>query len=176
MNKLFAISGVSGSGKTTTMRQVMDNEIISFTTRLARTGEIYGVDYIFTNFEEINYLDSIGRLVERVEYGGNHYGITSEEFESKLNKGDAFVIVNYHGYQQIKKLYPNVVGIYFKINKEESSRRMRERGDKEEEIIKRTIELDEEMKVMNEYDNIIENAYGKQNETVAKLKEIVYGG
>lgn len=175
MNKLFAVSGVSGSGKTTTMRQVMNNEIISFTTRSPRKGEIDGEDYIFTNAEEINYLDSIGGLIERAEYAGNFYGITSNEFESKLNKGDAFVIVNYHGYQQIKEIYPSVIGIYFKINKEEVEQRMRERGDSEEAIVNRTQALDEEMSVMTDYEYIVENIYGKQNETVKVVKEIVNG-
>jgi guanylate kinase len=31
MNKLFLISGHSGGGKTTIMRRLMNNEIISFT-------------------------------------------------------------------------------------------------------------------------------------------------
>lgn len=56
MNKLFLVSGHSGSGKTTVMRKIMSNEIISFTTREPRVGEIEGVDYKFITVEQYEYL------------------------------------------------------------------------------------------------------------------------
>lgn len=170
---LYAVSGVSGSGKTTTMREVMTNEVLSFTTRMPRKGEVDGVDYIFSTLDEINHLDSIGRLIERVEYSGNHYGITKDELESKLRVGDAFVVVDYHGYQQLRKLYDKVVGIYIKIDKEDAIRRMLQRGDTKESIKTRIDSMESEMKNQIHYDYIIENKFGQQLDTVEKIKSII---
>lgn len=60
MNKLIVVSGPSGSGKTTLMRQTMKNEVVSFTTRKPRQGEIDGVDYKFISLEKFEELKNKG--------------------------------------------------------------------------------------------------------------------
>lgn len=172
-NYIFAISGISGSGKTSTMRKVMDNEIVSFTTRSPRSGEIEGVDYIYSDKDHILQLENEGRLVEKVDYRGNIYGITSDELESKLSKGHSFVIVDYHGYEQLKKIHKNTKGIYFKIPANEAKERMVNRGDSIVSVDSRLNDIEKELQNEIYYDFVVENLSDKQSETVQLIKEYI---
>lgn len=172
---LYVISGPSGSGKTTSIRQVMSNEIVSFTTREKRDGEVEGVDYIFTNVEEIDRLEQEGLIVERVLYAGNSYGISQVEMDDKLSKGDAFVVVDLHGCQQLSALYDNIVSVFFSIDVEDARERMIKRGDDVSKIDGRLATYEKELSHAVNYDYVITNEYGKQDEVVALLKEIVSG-
>lgn len=172
---LYVISGPSGSGKTSNIRQVMTNEVVSFTTRPPREGEVDGFDYIFTTVEEVDRLEASGELVERVSYAGNSYGISKDELYGKLATEDAFVIVDYHGFQQVRELYENYVSIFFSIDVEDARNRMLERGDKPDVIEGRLKTYETELKNQQHYDYVIQNEYGKQAETVQKLKDIIFG-
>lgn len=172
---LYVISGPSGSGKTSNIRQVMTNEVVSFTTRPPREGEVDGFDYVFTTVEEVDRLEASGELVERVSYAGNSYGISKDELYGKLAKEDAFVIVDYHGFQQVRELYDNYVSIFFSIDVEDARNRMLERGDKPDVIEGRLKTYETELKNQQYYDYVIQNEYGKQAETIQKLKDIIFG-
>lgn len=172
-NTLFAITAPSGSGKTSIMRGVMSNEVISFTTRGKRDGETEGVDYLFINGLDFNKLKQTGGLVESVEYSGNFYGITSEELSSKLRKGNAFVIVDIHGAQQLKTIYPDTVTIFIKTAKDDAIRSMLMRGDSFGNIQQRLKTFDSELLNRVYYDYVISNVYGKKNKTIDVVKAIV---
>lgn len=169
---LYVISGPSGSGKTSNIREVMTNEVVSFTTRPRREGEIDGFDYVFTSLEEVDRLEASGELVERVSYAGNSYGISKDELFGKLATEDAFVIVDYHGFQQVRELYDNYVSIFFSIDVEDARNRMLERGDKPEAIEGRLKTYEKELSNQQYYDYVIRNEYGKQQKTVQLLKKI----
>lgn len=172
---LYVMSGPSGSGKTTSIRQVMDNEVVSFTTRDKRVGEVEGVDYIFTTVEEIDRLEQEGLIVERVLYAGNSYGISKVELDEKLAKGDAFVVVDFHGYQQLQELYDNNVGVFLEIDVEDARERMIARGDREELIESRLKTYEVELKNADHYDYVLLNEKGKQDVTVEDLRKIING-
>lgn len=173
MHTLFIISGMSGSGKTTIMRQLMHNEVISFTTRPQRPNEIDGFDYIFITKEKYDELFNSGGLAEYSNYGGNYYGITMEELNKKLENQDAFVIVDVHGMQQLKKIYPKCVTIFLYAGYEEVKQRMKLRGGTNEFIKKRLSTYHEEMKNAQLYDYIVKNKDGEFDKTVNIVKNIL---
>jgi guanylate kinase len=174
MNTLFAITAPSGSGKTSIMRSVMTNEVVSFTTRPMRDGEKEGVDYLFITPTKFGELKADGQLIEETCYSGNYYGITAEELEKKIKKGNAFVIVDHHGMEQLKRIYPNVVTIFIKTAKEDCMKNMFNRGDSLANIQKRlrTFEIEQSKRI--EYDYVVTNVYGKKNETVNIISNIIY--
>lgn len=174
-NCLFLISGGSGSGKTTLARSLMTNELTSFTTRAKRTGEIDGKDYIYISNEEFENLLNSNGLVESTEYGGNKYGLTKAELESKLEKGSAFFICDYNGMKQIKNIYDNCVSVFIECSKTDAERNMRYRGDSEEQIKKRLSTYDDELESMIYYDYIITNTYGNFEEAQENLRDIIEG-
>ena len=131
---IFCLVGPSCSGKTTVWESMKDIQcqfstnfttIVSHTTRDKRCGEEHGVDYYYVNNEEFDKLDRI----EEVEYAGNRYCIAREEIDKKLStKYSDFlvVIVDYHGYNQIRERYgdDNVFFVYFDIPRRIALRRM----------------------------------------------------
>lgn len=177
MNKLFIVSGPSGSGKTSTMRSIMDNEVVSFTTRSPREGEIDGKDYHFISESEFDYLLSTNGLAEYTEYfGGAKYGIVMSELQSKLGKGDAFVVVDYIGKQQLEAIHPSTTSIFIFTTPEEARIRMEKRGDSQESINKRLASFGKELLNVNSYDFCIYNQDGKMSRTIEKVREFMgYG-
>lgn len=173
MNKLIVLSGHSGGGKTSLMRQIMKNEVVSFTTRKPRQGEIDGVDYKFINLEKFNELKEKGKLIEQVKYSGSYYGIDQEEFENKLSIGNAFVIVDYHGMQQIKKVYPNCVTLFLYTPYDQAYNQMIQRGDTLDKVEQRLSTYHHEMKNKKEYDYVIKNNHGMFDITKQIIEKII---
>lgn len=172
-NKLYLITGASGSGKTTVMRSVMDNELISFTTRPIRKGEVNGKDYIFISKDEFSVLSENGGLMETTEYGGNNYGLTRKELESKISLSSAFFICDTNGMRQMKDLYDNCVSIFIYSEKEDIENRMRKRGDSEESIQKRLDTYENEITNMVYYDEVVVNRQNELEETIQQIKDII---
>lgn len=151
----------------------MDNEIVSFTTRQQRPGEINGVDYIFMNEETFDiHLENDG-LVEWSKYGDNYYGIVKGEFERKLNKNNAFCIVDFNGMNQLFDIYPNTVTIFIYNSYEEAKLQMEQRGENEEFINKRLSTYIKELENSVHYDYKIKNIHGRLDDTIEIVRNII---
>ncbi|MDM5298149.1 hypothetical protein QUF51_08250 [Bacillus pumilus] len=173
MNKLIVVSGPSGSGKTSLMRQIMKNEVVSFTTRKPRKDEIDGVDYKFISFEKFDEFKEKGKLIEQVEYSDNYYGIDQEEFENKMSLGNALIIVDYHGMQQIKKFYPNCVTLFLYTPYEQAHKQMINRGDTLDKVEQRLSAYHQEMKNKTYYDYVIRNNHNRFSITKEIIEKII---
>jgi guanylate kinase len=172
-NILFCITGPSGSGKTSIMREVMSNELISFTTRQKREGEVEGKDYNFIEYRK--YIEMVGNngLVENTCYDGNYYGLSVDELCNKTNKGHAFFICDNHGFNQIKEKYDNVVSIFLYASFADSFQNMQTRGDSIEKIGKRLSTYHQELENKGQYDYVIKNNTGLKELTKDVLMTIV---
>ena len=78
--KTFIISGPSGVGKSTVLKELFQDRddlyfSVSATTRPPRPGEIDGVHYHFTDVDEFRKMISEDAFLEYAEYVGNFYGI-----------------------------------------------------------------------------------------------------
>lgn len=171
-HKLFIVSGPSGAGKSSLFQFIMEQEIISFTTRLKRIGEQHGVDYYFVSKIYVKTLQKENALFECETYKDNYYGTTKEEI-GKLKKGPAFVVVEFEGMKKIKKLYPNSVTIFIYTDKESVRNQMAQRGDSEEQIQSRLELFDKEIATRNHYDYVILNRPGRFTETANIIQAII---
>ena len=77
--KLFVISGPSGVGKSTILKELLQRQediyfSVSATTRKPRPGEVDGVHYHFRTPEDFQKLIEDEALLEWAEYVGNYYG------------------------------------------------------------------------------------------------------
>lgn len=171
---LFIISGHSGSGKTSVMRNIMENELGSFTTRKKRDGEVDGYDYNFISEEVYFKMKEKGELAEYTTYDGNHYGITRNEVESKLKLGDAYAVVDVEGMKQLTEYYKgSIVKIYIYTDHDVAYRNMKRRGDSVELVLKRLKTYNTELKDSKKYDYVIKNLEGRFEDTVNIFKTIV---
>ena len=105
---IITLTGATCSGKTTVMRYLISRhgftEVLSFTTRQPRFGEVYDKDYRFVGEQEARRYIESGQAVEHVSQGGVLYGILKEDFDRALNTGFAAVIVNPDGLRPIAAL------------------------------------------------------------------------
>ena len=107
---LVIISGPSGSGKGTVVKELVQKEnfalSVSATTRTPRTGEIEGVHYYFYDKETFEKMKNQNELLEWAEFCGNYYGTPKKYVEQKMAEGKNVILeIEVQGALQIKKLY-----------------------------------------------------------------------
>ena len=141
MGKLIVISGASGVGKGTVVKEMMASRgdlyfSVSATTRAPRPGEVDGKDYYFVTREE--FLDMIqkGALLEYDEHAKNFYGTPKAQIQEKQTKGHVLLDIEPNGAKNVKENYPEAVLVFIMPpSVEELERRLRGRNDTPEDQI-----------------------------------------
>jgi guanylate kinase len=106
--KVFVITGPSGVGKGTLIRELLarlpDLELsISATTRAPREGEVDGRDYHFLSPEEFEERMRREDFLEYATYSGNSYGTLRTEVERRLAAGHSVVLeIEVQGARQVR--------------------------------------------------------------------------
>lgn len=167
MNKgrLFIISGPSGSGKDTVLKELFVRfpEIkfsISCVTRDMRAGEKQGEKYHFISHEEFKEMIANDRLLEHNFYVDNYYGTPREPVEKCIAAGEnIFVEIDVNGAAQIRKKVPEAVSVFIMPPSVSVLReRLTKRGtETPEQIEKRLRDAIGEIKRAGEYDYIVIN-------------------
>lgn len=103
---IIAIIGASGAGKDTlsnTLKEIYGyKEVVSFTTRDMRPGEVNGKNYHFVSEEEFRNMISEGAFAEYTEYTQKRfYGTRKEDYLKASSK--TVVILTPNGYRQMQK-------------------------------------------------------------------------
>ena len=140
--KLIVISGPSGVGKGTVVKELMEHNpqmklSVSATTRPKRPNEIDGVHYYFISHEAFEKMISQNRFLEYAQYVGNRYGTPEEPVNKMLEAGyDVILEIEVQGGMQVMKNRPDAISIFvappsFQVLEE----RLRGRGDTEEDKI-----------------------------------------
>lgn len=164
---IFVVTAPSGAGKTTLVAALLaaDQNVqlsISFTTRAPRTGEVNGQDYHFVERAEFERMIAANELLEYAEVYGNYYGTSKTWIASVLDNGrDILLEIDWQGAQQVKRLFPDAVGIFVLPPAIEAlEARLRNRGkDSEAVIAERMAAAREEMSHYGEADFIIVNEH-----------------
>ena len=162
---LIVVSGFSGVGKGTLMRELLhtyDNYAlsVSMTTRKPREGEQEGVSYFFVDKETFERTIAQDGLVEYAEYCGNYYGTPKQYVESCLEQGkDVILEIEIQGAMKVKERFPQSLLLFvMPPDAQELRRRLAGRGTEEEEVIRRRLErAKEESKGIENYEYIIIN-------------------
>jgi guanylate kinase len=170
--KLFVISGASGVGKSTVLKQVMEGRkdltfSVSATTRQPRPGEVEGESYYFVTKEQFEDMIRRGEFLEYDAHMNNYYGTPAAQAEEKLKKGSVILDIEPVGAFNVRKVRPDVVLIFIAPpSVEELQRRLAGRGDTSPEQIKlRQERAVWEMEQSAKYDYIVIN---EQVETCAE--------
>ena len=146
MGKLFVISGSSGVGKGTVIKEFLKKHpdfklSVSCTTRAPREGEIHGENYFFLTREEfINHREN-GDFLEWAEFSGNLYGTRRPYVDKKLAEGKNLILeIDTQGALKVKKVMPEATLIFIlPPSIEELEARLRGRHTESEEAIQKRL-------------------------------------
>jgi guanylate kinase len=165
---VVVFSGPSGVGKTTVVRNVIENSplplalSVSATTREPRAGEVDGVDYHFLTKEEFSRRREAGEFLESFEvFGRGHwYGTLRDEVASSLADGKWVVLeIHVNGAMQVIQQYPDAITIFVSPDSlGELERRLRGRGTESEERIQFRLETARnELQFRDRYRHVVIN-------------------
>ena len=165
LKKLIIITGPSGVGKGTVVKELLDRNkdiwlSISATTRNPRVGENDGLNYYFISEERFKDMIDKKEFLEWAQFAGNYYGTPLSTVNEKIEKGfDVLLEIEVEGAKQIKEKFPESLSIFLlPPSKEELEKRIRNRGtEKEEAIDRRLSRADYEIASSDEFDFVLTN-------------------
>ena len=176
---LIVVSGFSGAGKGTLMKQLVrsyDNYAlsVSMTTRSPRPGEEDGREYFFVSREEFERRIEEGGLIEYASYCGNYYGTPKEYVRKQLEKGrDVILEIEIQGALKVKEQFPTALLLFvMPPSVSELKKRLEGRGTESPEVIKRRLSrAGEEADGIENYDFIVIN--DKLEECVEQMHGLI---
>ena len=179
LKKLIIITGPSGVGKGTVVKELLDRNkdiwlSISATTRNPRIGEKDGENYYFISDEKFKDMIDKKEFLEWAQFAGNYYGTPLSTVNEKIEKGFIVLLeIEVEGAKQIKEKFPEALSIFLlPPSKEELEKRIRNRGtEKEDAIKKRLSRANFEIESSDKFDFVLTNH--DVNETVKGVFKII---
>lgn len=178
---LIVVSGFSGSGKGTIMKEIMnryDNYALSVsaTTRKPRPGEEDGREYFFRSTEEFDKMIAKDELIEYARYVDNYYGTPRAYVEEQLEAGkDVILEIEIQGALKVKEKFPDTLLLFVTPpTAAELRERLVGRGTETMDVIDfRMKRAKEEAEGMGRYDYLIINDV--LDECVKEMHQIIQG-
>ena len=181
MGKLFVISGSSGVGKGTLIKEFLSRHpdfklSVSCTTRTPREGEVHGINYFYLTKEEFKNCIENNEFLEWAEFSGNMYGTQKTYVQEKLALGKNLILeIDTQGALNVKKIMPEATLIFIlPPSFEELEARLRGRHTETEDAIQKRLnftKLEIENSKFFDYQVVnddIENAVKKLEELLCK--------
>ncbi len=162
---LIVVSGFSGSGKGTIMKELLrryDNYALSVsaTTRQPREGEVEGREYFFKTREEFEKMIAKEELIEYARYVNHYYGTPRAYVEEQLAAGkDVILEIELQGALKIRDRFPDALLLFVTPpSAKELKRRLVSRGTETAEVIEQRMRRAvEESEGMESYDYYVVN-------------------
>ena len=162
---LFVVSGPSGVGKSTLLKQAFDvipglTFSVSATTRAPRRGEVDGRDYHF--LDDATFAEKLaqGAFLEHATVYGRSYGTLREPVESAIAAGESILLdIDVQGARSVRKAMPEAVTIMIAPpNVAVLEQRLRNRGTDSDEIIAgRMHDVATQLGAVAEFDYVVVN-------------------
>lgn len=182
MARVVVITGPSGVGKGTLIRQLRDRipelELsVSATTRSPRPGEVDGIDYHFLDPAEFDRRVADGGFVEWAEYSGNKYGTLRAELDRRVADGRPVLLeIEVQGARQVAESMPEALRIFIAPPSAETLRtRLVGRGtDAPDQIDRRLQVAEEELAAQPEFPQVVVN--DRLEDAIEQLTAVVREG
>lgn len=163
---ILVISGPSGSGKSSLMKELLHDIAdsyfsISSTTRPIREGEKDGVNYHFISKAEFEQDIDAGFFLEWAKVHDNYYGTSLKPILKELHEGKLVICdIDVQGHKIAREKFGNLITSVFITTPDQRSlkERLLNRGTDSSEVIdKRLLNAVSEMTRMREYDYLLVN-------------------
>ncbi|MCC6708812.1 MAG: guanylate kinase [Gammaproteobacteria bacterium] len=161
---LFVVSAPSGGGKTSLVRTLLNRAgnlrvSTSHTTRARRSGEQDGIDYHFIDEATFEAMVAAGEFLEHARVFDHYYGTARAPVSARLAAGEDVILeIDWQGARTIRAAVATTISIFIlPPSIEELERRLTNRGDKAETIVRRMRDAVNEMSHFGEYDYLVIN-------------------
>jgi guanylate kinase len=161
---LFVVSAPSGGGKTSLVRALLERAgnlrvSTSHTTRARRAGERDGIDYHFVDQTAFQSMVEAGEFLEHARVFDHYYGTARAPVAERLGAGEDVILeIDWQGARTIRAAMAATISIFIlPPSIEELERRLNNRGDKPENIVRRMRDAVNEMSHFGEYDYLVIN-------------------
>lgn len=163
---LVILSGVSGAGKDTVKKELMNKmeDVItlpSYTSREPRDGEQEGVEYHFISKDEFKDRIEKNEFYEYDVHHENYYGTSRRLMNEKIESGKIIIKdIEVNGTENlinILKKEIKLITIFLKVDEQELRSRLEKRGESKESIDLRLSRLEYEESKIGLYDYVIKN-------------------
>ncbi len=163
--QLIVISGPSGCGKDTVVKEVLKNNksawlSVSCTSRKPRVGEVNGIDYYFLSKKEFEQKIENDEFLEYAMYADNYYGTPKNIIKEKLDNGiDVILVIEIQGALKIKEKLKETVFIFIlPPSMYELKKRLEGRNtETKDKIIKRFKTAYKELNEVTKYNYVVIN-------------------
>lgn len=125
MGKIYYIIGKSSSGKDTIFKELLVRipqlkRVVPYTTRPVREGEENGVEYFFTDEEQVQKLEQAGRIIELRAYDtacGVWKYFTADDGQIDLEAGNYLMIGTLEAYEKMIQYYgaEKIIPLYIEV-------------------------------------------------------------
>ena len=162
---LFIVTGASGTGKTTLVKEALAripgiHFSVSATTRPIRPGEKDGVDYHFITRERFTELQQQDAFLEHAEVYGNYYGTLKKTVDDTLRSGNSILVeIDQRGAAQVREKAPHAVSVFIlPPNIETMENRLRGRKTDSAAVIQRRLsEAKDQLRHCGDFDYLLVN-------------------
>lgn len=162
MGKIFCLMGKSSTGKDTIGKHLLKTmdlkNIVLYTTRPIREGELKGREYYFVNNDEFKELETSGKVIEKRVYNTIHGDWTYATVDSNIDlENNNYLVLNtLIGYEKLVNYYgkDTVIPLYIWVDLNTRidrafTREEQEKNPKYREICRRFIKDEEDFKEDN---------------------------
>ncbi|MGL5437853.1 MAG: guanylate kinase [Lachnospiraceae bacterium] len=126
MGNIYYLMGKSASGKDTLYKRLLQEcpalrTVVTYTTRPVRIGETGGVEYYFTDDDQLEYIRQQGKVIEQRTYQtvfGPWTYATVDDGQINLEEASYLVIGTLESYREMKRYFGQnvVVPLYIQID------------------------------------------------------------
>jgi guanylate kinase len=162
---MICVSGPSGVGKGTVIRQVMAlrpelSHSVSVTTRAPRPGEREGVDYFYRSCAEFRQMLERGDILEHDCYCGHYYGTPRQLLVDQIAAGrDVLLDITVPGSLAIMRQIPDCITLFLlPPSISELEQRLQKRGTEAADVMhKRLQKARDEVALTHHFHYVIVN-------------------